>query len=280
MKARISCGRVHYEVHGDGWPVVMLHGGPGDVGQMLGLVEPVFERTPGWQRLYFDLPGCGLTQADETVDCYDRVLDFVLEFIDQQLIGRRFALVGYSYGGYLARGVIRKRPGQVNGLCLIAPRIMQDRSKKTVPLHSTLFTEPGFLESLRAGEEWMPDHIVHQTNEGLKALREHFLPGLSLYDDERSEQFNQASPGLTFDVDDLPTPFEHPTLIVTGRQDSVTGYQDAWSLLDNYPRATYVVLDGAGHFLGMVEQVNLFRALVGEWLERLSKHGDTVDICE
>jgi pimeloyl-ACP methyl ester carboxylesterase len=250
--------------------MVMLHGGPGDVGHMLGLMEPVFGEDSGWKRLYFDLPGCGLTQADETVNSYDRVLDFVLEFIDQQLAGKHFALTGYSYGGYLGRGVIHERMEQVDGLCLIAPRILQDRSKKTVPDHITLFEEPDFREALKEDEEWVTDYLVMQTKEGLEAVRKHFLPGLALYDGARSEQFSQVSPGLTFDVNDLPAPFEHPTLIITGRQDNVTGYQDAWPLLDKYPRATYVTLDRAGHFLGIVDQVSLFRALVGEWIDRLS----------
>lgn len=271
MESVISSGRVHYEVRGEGRPVVMLHGSPGDVAQMLGLMEPVFEQTNGWQRLYFDLPGNGRTQADETIDCDDRVLDFVLEFIEQQLPGRHFALAGYSYGGYLARGVIHRHSEKVDGLCLIAPRIMQDRSEKTVPQHKTIFSEPGFRESLTSDEEWVPDYMVAQTKAGLEALRKHFLPGLASYDEAFSDRLNRASPGLSFDVDDLAAPFDHPTLIVTGRQDSVTGYQDAWRLLEKYPRATYVTLDGAGHFLGMAEQVSLFRALVGEWLDRLAQ---------
>ncbi len=47
----------------------------------------------------------------------------------------------------------------------------------------------------------------------------------------------------------LDSPFESPTLIITGRQDRVTGYQDAWDLIENIPRATFAVLDRASHFL-------------------------------
>lgn len=46
----------------------------------------------------------------------------------------------------------------------------------------------------------------------------------------------------------LDSPFENPTLIITGRQDRVTGYQDAWDLIENIPRATIAVLDRASHF--------------------------------
>jgi len=47
----------------------------------------------------------------------------------------------------------------------------------------------------------------------------------------------------------LDSPFESPTLIITGRQDRVIGYQAAWDLIENNPRATFAVLDRASHFL-------------------------------
>ena len=31
--------------------------------------------------------------------------------------------------------------------------------------------------------------------------------------------------------------------MLLGRQDSSVGYKDAWSILDNYPRGTFAVLD-------------------------------------
>ena len=56
--------------------------------------------------------------------------------------------------------------------------------------------------------------------------------------------------------------------MVCGRQDAVTGYADQWGLLPHYPRATYAVLDVAGHNL-QIEQPALFGALVTEWLQRI-----------
>jgi pimeloyl-ACP methyl ester carboxylesterase len=58
---------------------------------------------------------------------------------------------------------------------------------------------------------------------------------------------------------------------VTGRQDSAVGYLGAWELLDHYPRATFAVLDRAGHALPH-EQPELLRALVSEWLDRVREH--------
>jgi pimeloyl-ACP methyl ester carboxylesterase len=270
MERELSLGRVHYEIRGSGSPIVVLHGGPGDVRHMQGVMEPVFDDEAPWQRIYFDLPGNGRTKASEEVDSYDRVLDFVLEFIDSQLPDRRFALVGLSYGGYLARGVLHERPNRVAGMCLIVPRVMQDRAEKTVPEHKTLFVEDGFHDRLKPEEIWMRDILVIQTREHLEAIRQYISPALSLYDAGLSDKFVQASPGLSIDVDNLAAPVEIPVLIVTGRQDSITGFRDIWPLLRLFPRATYATLDQAGHFLGLIEQKRLFQCLTAEWLDRLN----------
>jgi pimeloyl-ACP methyl ester carboxylesterase len=55
---------------------------------------------------------------------------------------------------------------------------------------------------------------------------------------------------------------------LTGHQDSDVGYRDQWKLLQNYPRATFAVLDGAGHGLA-IEQARMFATMTEEWLQRL-----------
>jgi pimeloyl-ACP methyl ester carboxylesterase len=65
--------------------------------------------------------------------------------------------------------------------------------------------------------------------------------------------------------------YANPTLILAGRQDATVGYAGAWRLLDHYPRATFAVLDRAGHGLPH-EQVGLLGALLAEWLDRIGEH--------
>jgi pimeloyl-ACP methyl ester carboxylesterase len=66
----------------------------------------------------------------------------------------------------------------------------------------------------------------------------------------------------------LPELFEGPSLFLAGRQDPVVGYQDAWPILEQYPRASFVVLDRASHDFPF-EQKALFKALVDDWLDRM-----------
>jgi pimeloyl-ACP methyl ester carboxylesterase len=77
--------------------------------------------------------------------------------------------------------------------------------------------------------------------------------------------------GFSFCRDDEVLSFSKPTLIVVGRQDSIVGYQDAWQLMEGFPRATFAVLDYSGHALGVGERNTIFRALVNDWIDRLEK---------
>lgn len=55
-----------------------------------------------------------------------------------------------------------------------------------------------------------------------------------------------------------------------GHQDSTVGYKDAFEILDNYTRATFAILDKAGHHLH-IEQEDLFNSLVTEWITRVEE---------
>jgi pimeloyl-ACP methyl ester carboxylesterase len=71
-------------------------------------------------------------------------------------------------------------------------------------------------------------------------------------------------------LDTRPILFDGPTLILARRQDHLCGYRDAWDLLGNFPRATFAVLDRAGHFVN-IEQDALCRSLMAEWLDRVEE---------
>jgi pimeloyl-ACP methyl ester carboxylesterase len=76
----------------------------------------------------------------------------------------------------------------------------------------------------------------------------------------------------TFPMETDVPPYSGPALFMLGRQDSSTGYRDAWRILEHYRRATFVVLDRAGHN-AQIEQPALFAALVHEWLDRVEEIG-------
>ncbi len=95
------------------------------------------------------------------------------------------------------------------------------------------------------------------------------LPGLKLADYPLWDRIILPKYRFTFPIERLETPFEKPALILLGRQDNAVGYRDHWKLIEAYPRASFVVLDKAGHNL-QIDQDVLFEALVKEWLVRVT----------
>jgi pimeloyl-ACP methyl ester carboxylesterase len=258
---------LHHVAHGTGTPVLALHGWTPDHHLMSGCLEPVFARRPGYRRLYPDLPGMGRSPA-ESVTSSDDVLAAVTGFVHTHIGDEPFLLVGESYGGYLARGLARALGQQVLGLALVCPiGVKVEHAERTVPERQVLRPDPALISSLDpAMRTEFTELAVVESTETLRRYREEILVGREVTDTGALDRI-RSDWTLSVDPESGP-PFTRPTLILAGRQDQVVGYVDQWALLPSYPRATFAVLDVAGHNL-QFEQTGLFEALVGEWLDRV-----------
>jgi len=255
---------IHYETLGAGRPFLMLHGGYVDHRHMVDDFEPIFAQHPNWKRIYPDLPGHGRTPAPDWLANHDQVLDIALEFIDHVVGKQLFVVSGVSRGGYLARGILAKRPAA--GAVLVVPARYAVAPTETLPQKVVLRRDEAALAELKPSEEGFFDGFVVQSRRAVDDTRKTML-ALQVTDYAFQERLMQQY-GFSFDVDELPASYEKPVLIVVGRQDSVVGYVDAWKMLKQLPRATFAVLDKAGHYLGL-EQAEVLHALAEEWLQRV-----------
>jgi pimeloyl-ACP methyl ester carboxylesterase len=269
MKIQLDNITFHYEQSGTGRPILFFHGQGLDHRYLHHELEPLFEQRPDWRRIYVDLPGHGQSEGPDWITHQDQVLEVVLDFIDQIVPRKQIALVGSSYGCYFTRGIAYHRPAQVDGMAMIAPMILADRSSRTLPPHVTLAEDRELVSTLSSEMKDTFEHFVVVQNQIALQRIENFLnPAREVCNDAFQERL-EANRAFSFDVDRLDQPFEKPVLLVMGRQDSVVGYQDQWRILDNYPRATFAVLDKTGHLVGIAEQLQLCGALIGEWLDRV-----------
>lgn len=262
---------LNFVERGSGTPVLALHGWTPDHRLMLGCLEPVFAKRPGHRRLYPDLPGMGKSPAPSSIAGSDDVLDALQDFVDDTIGDEPFLLIGESYGGYLSRGLVRARAQQVLGLALICPAGNNlEKAERTVPERQVLRPDPELLDSLdddRLAQEFA-DGAVVQTLDTLRRFRDEILAGLDLADTAAMARIKER-----WELAEHPPEgdgqFDRPSLILTGRQDDSAGYVEQFALLPYYPRATYAVLDVAGHNL-QIEQPALFDALMLEWLDRVA----------
>jgi pimeloyl-ACP methyl ester carboxylesterase len=268
MKFEIAGVSVHYEVRGEGRPAVMLHGWSLDRSETVFELESHFRGRTGWKRIYLDLPGFGLTPGADRISGSDDMLQLVLDFLDGVIPGGRFVAIGTSYGAYLALGLVQRRGSEMDGVMLSVPVIHADEAKRTRPPHTVLVKDDSFVKRARKeGFSW-----VEEIGVVLEPRLQEYAKVLNAVPagDKSFQERVRKKYAFSFDVNQLEKPFPAPTLFLTGRQDNVVGYADAWKTFANYPRGTFAVLDRAGHLL-WGEQGDLASALTSDWLDRVEE---------
>jgi len=268
MQCQVKGITVHYEEFGSGRPFFGLHGWPLDHRHMVAEFEPLFANRSGWRRIYPDMPGMGQTPGADWITCQDQMLEVLLAFIDAVAPGERFVVAGTSYGGYIARGVVYSRGLQMDGVMINVPVVETDTAKRRLPEYRLIHKDPTFLAALDPNEQVFP--FSAQSVKALEHLRKYYNPAGAIADQAFLGRVENQFP-FSFTVDSLSEPFPAPALILTGRFDHWCGYREAYNLLDQYPRATYAVLDRAGHAL-VVEENGPFLTLANDWLDRVEEY--------
>ncbi len=274
MECQLENITVHYETFGQGKPIILLHGWPADHRQAVDAFETVFAQRTGWKRIYPDLPGMGQTRGADWIRGSDQMLEVMTQFIDQVIPNQRFAIAGVSYGGYLARGLVHRRAPLIDGMLLVVPLIMPDNAKRIRPEHMVVAKDEDFTAELahidpNIAQELL-EVVVAQNRQLLdnQWVKTYIAEAANLVDEKFLAQVGENY-ALSFDLDAPAEPCTAPMLFLLGGQDTM-GYPRSLSFIENYPRASFVILDRAGHALWM-EQASLYKALVNEWLDRVEE---------
>ncbi|MFP3389796.1 alpha/beta fold hydrolase [Brevibacillus sp. SIMBA_040] len=260
---------IHYEICGNGYPLVILHGLGTDHRSMKAWVEPLFEKRSGWQRIYMDLPAHGHSSTPDWVKTSDDLLELLLHCIDTLLHDQHFSLIGKSFGGYLAQGILAKRAQLIDGVSLLAPAL--HKKERTLPTRAVLQSDEQLLSSfdadIRAAFEAL---MILQTKQNLDAFLSEVQPGRLLANRDFLTS-DWRTNGYFFSVEPFAegSTYPQPSLFLLGRQDAVCGYHDHRELLEHFPHSTFSILDRAGHMLE-IEQRNVVLAQLEEWLNRVN----------
>lgn len=254
MECRVGDVAVHYVQHGEGKPVLVLHGAGVDHREAEACFEPALSADGGLRRIYPDLPGMGRTPAPAALQSAEDVLDVLLDFTEEVVGQEAVLLLGHSAGAYYGYGLAARRPDRVAGLALVCPLLAGVRD---VPQHRPV------VAANDLGDEEFRSYFVVQTPAMLERYQRFVAPAVALTDAAAMERIGRRW-GLAGPEDPAHA---GPMLVVAGRQDSTVGYAAAVDLLDRHTRATLAVLDRAGHALPH-EQPELLAGLLQEWLAR------------
>lgn len=220
-----------YEVIGDGMPIIMLNGYFNDLSAWKSYMEPLLKDRANYKRIYLDYPGTGHSHSSPTTKTYHDLLENVLRIIDYVIPGENFIIFGHSVGGLIARGILKRRFDNVNGIMLTCPVVKVNPKERNI--------EKKLPYKLNVSEDRLK-YIRGRINREVVKSRKNT-------DKDYLIEIRNSSVDLKYNFDDLEQPFLKPALIVAGKQDTAVGYKDLYDLLDNYPRATLSILDNGKH---------------------------------
>ena len=258
---------MHSVEYGSGTPILIIHGFCVDHRLLLGL-DPALASQGEWKRVYIDLPGMGMSAAGPQIDSADAVAEAVVAFARRTFGAEKFAVLGNSFGGMIARHIAAEFGDQVLGIALLCPVVVAEHGSRTVPSQTVLRKDKLLLESLDAVDRSDYEAMaVVQSSENWALFRDSVLPGLRAFDQAAIERISGRY-ALSIEPEERVPKFEGPAVFIMGRQDHVVGFQDQIELSDHYLQSTIAILDRAGHN-GHLDQHEITATLLQEWLVRM-----------
>jgi len=256
---------VYYEEYGSGKPVLCIHGYSVDHRLMTGCLEPVFRETQGYRRIYLDLPGMGKTPSKSWMRNSNDMLEVLSGFIDAVIAEESFLIAGESYGGRLTLGLIYTMGNRIDGVLLICSNLPEG----ALPARKVIVNSE-VLESAENDPDLKTflDVAVLATPEIYQKFKSDVLPGIKAADQDFLHNHYQGAYDPDFQKKLKSIGFDRPACILAGRQDHWVGYAGVYELLDDFPRATFAVLDCAGHNM-QIDNELLFSQLVKDWIWRV-----------
>ena len=257
---------VYYRVFGKGIPILIIGGGPGDnSNRYLSLCELL---SKDFQCILVDQRGTGKSIPAEydstTISVSLTLKDF--EAIRKNLGLKEWAVLGFSYGGYLASLYVNSYPESVSNLILLESiglntdvfgYFLDNINSKLRPSDLELFDY--WNDSVRVAEN--PHHAI------VERIRAR-MPGY-FYDRKKSLIISQAMKDSDFnfevgrwiwkdiiqkdmDLTKIRSNYDKPVLILHGRQDPVGG-TIPYKLSEYYKNSELIFIEKAGHY-SWVEQ--------------------------
>lgn len=257
---------MHGREVGVGTPLILIHGFGVDQ-RFLAPLDACIEASGGWRRIYSDLPGTAGTPIDDVASTSD-VVAAVEHEIGERIGDEPFAILGNSYGAMIARQVAHDLRANVLGLATLVGVFVADAARRDVPQKTVITVDPEAVAIAGSAADEYTEVAVIQSAENARAFLKYDQVGADSADHEGLERI-AAQYALDREPEEAdPAPFVQPSLLITARQDHVVGYRDAWARYEHYPRATFIVLDAAGHNAHL-DRPTLAAALITDWLDRI-----------
>jgi len=273
--------RLHVVERGEGYPLFVVHGGPGLDHHMFGdYLDPLADQ---FRLILVDLRANGLSDMcpTETWTLQQMAKDLVL--LAEAMGLKKYAVLGHSYGAFVVLQNAVDYPGHASQT-IVSSGLPSAKYLEAVWKNLEKF-EPIELRE-QVTKSWEREKIV-QTREEVDQLGHNQLPfqfGNPL--DKRIGEFEQRTAGginspevLRFfanadyggiEVEDKLSNVTQPVLVLAGRGDRTCVVEGAEAMAKGLPHAELIVFENSGH-MTYVEENEKYLKVVREFLGQHSR---------
>lgn len=174
-----------------------------------------------------------------------------------------FALAGLSMGGYVAMEIMRRAPGRVTRLALLDTTARPDTPEQAGRRRDAIaLAQSGGFEKITPALLPLLVHPARLEDTAVTDLVKEMARAIGPDGFVRQQTAIMARPDSR---PDLPG-FACPTMVVVGRQDSLTPPDRAEEMADAIPGAKLAIIEDCGH-LSALEQPQAVSAVLRLWLQ-------------
>lgn len=269
---------IHYQIFGDGIPVLILNGGPGMSSE--GFIPLAKKISKSYKTILYDQRGTGLSTLKQ-IDGSTITMDLMVKDIEtlrNHLGIQKWIVMGHSFGGMLAYYYASKYPESVSGM------IQSSSGGMDLALLDNLNITSGLTETERDSLAYY-NAKINDGDDSYETLlkRGEFLAPAYLYNKdyvpviaERLTQGNSRINSLVwqdlqrieYDTKKVLKGFDKPVLILHGAQD-VVGTGIAETAHQIFPDSRLVILERCKHY-GWLDRPDKYFEEIENFLQQLS----------
>jgi len=262
--ATVDGFQLHYDVVGDGRPVLFLHG----YSSFLNMWYPTVAGLGGDVRsILVDLPGHGLSDRRQADYSPQGVAATMWKLMDQ-LGEQKLALVGHSWGASVALAMALQHPERVDRLVLVDGWVYEEQNNTFMDwaqvhgvgeaLYGAFYDQQAELRYMMAfaePEKWVDENVLAPMLRMMEKFPGAKAAGLAVVRELR--RLPEQEPAYRT--------VSQPALLVWCREDQVSLPHYGERLANELPNARYELLPQCGH-LPPIEQTARFVALLRSFL--------------
>ncbi|MCU4182771.1 alpha/beta hydrolase [Acidiferrimicrobium sp. IK] len=229
------------EIEGSGDPILMVHG----LGGTTNFYQPQAVALSAHHRVIrFDLPGAGRspTRPSVSIESFADDMEAVLERAGVE----RADIVGHSMGTIAVAHFARTRPERVRRLALLGPvREQPEAAKQATRSRAATVRAEGMIAVADAIVGAATSERTRKERPVVAAFVRELLMG------QDPQGYASHCEALAAATAVEIAKIEAPTLLLTGSDDKVGSPDSAKAMFEEFPNASYEVIEGIGHWTAL-----------------------------